>query len=105
MNTSGQLDAYSEVIAIDLPKVSEIALWYDQNSQFLSLANEAATLKTGFQLSIYSLDGKLVRQYQSSSFGIFEQRLDIPLQGLNEGMYVAQLRTEGQTVVKRFVVP
>ena len=46
----------------------------------------------------------MLRVYQAGDFVNFQDRLDIPIYDLAQGMYVAHFKTKNQTVVRRFVV-
>ena len=104
INTKGQLDSYSKVISVDISSLFNISMWYDQKGQQLSIVGDYSIFEASFHLWIFSVDGRLLRQYSLRDLPATHTRLDIPLHDLESGVYVAHLQTGQGKVVKKLVV-
>ena len=104
INTKGQLDSYSKVISVDISSLFNISMWYDQKGQQLSIVGDYSIFEASFHLWIFSVEGRLLRQYHLRDLPADGTRLDIPLHDLESGVYVAHLQTGQGKLVKKLLV-
>ncbi len=92
------------------PFLSSFKEWSNSIELFPNPANTILNINTSnlkgqvLHYNIYSIDGKQVARGHFEIAGTNSASLEIPLNTIRDGMYMLQLQTKRQQVLKRFIV-